>query len=129
MNHPEIGMKNQLTALVGEDMLACTMGSGTLRVLATPAVLALMEKAACEMIQPFLEEGITTVGTDVKLEHISATPAGAEVRVEAVLVDIADRKYSFEITAYDNAGVIARARHERFAVKSERFIEKTYSKL
>lgn len=129
MNHPEIGMKNQLIALVGEDMLACTMGSGTLRVLATPAVLALMEKAACEMIQPFLEEGITTVGTDVKLEHISATPAGAEVRVEAVLVDIADRKYSFEITAYDNAGVIARARHERFAVKSERFIEKTYSKL
>ncbi len=123
------GMTNKVTAKVDEEKLAVNVGSGTLRVLATPAVAALMEKAACELVQPYLPEGITTVGTMISIDHISATPFGAEITAEAKLVDIADRKFTFELTSYDNAGVIAKGRHERFSVKAERFMEKTENKL
>lgn len=129
MNKLESGMTNEVNAPADEEKLAVNVGSGTLRVLATPAVAALMEKAACELVQPYLSEGVTTVGTMISIDHISATPCGAQVKAVARLTDIADRKYSFDLEAYDNAGLIARGKHERFAVKTERFMEKTEGKL
>lgn len=129
MSEINIGTVNTVTVNVDSEMLAVSVGSGTLEVLATPTVAALMEKAACELVQPYLAEGITTVGTMISINHISATPVGAEVTAEAKLVDIADRKYTFELTAKDNSGVIATGKHERFSVKSERFMEKTNAKL
>ncbi len=123
------GMTNKVAAKVDEEKLAVNVGSGTLRVLATPAVAALMEKAACELVQPYLSEGITTVGTMISIDHISATPFGAEITAEAKLVDIVDRKFTFELTAYDHAGVIAKGKHERFSVKANRLMEKTENKM
>ncbi len=129
MNDIKTGIVNKITITVEPSMLAVNVGSGTLEVLATPTVAALMERAACELIQPYLPEGITTVGTMITINHLSSTPLGAEVTAEAKLTDTADRKYTFELTARDNAGVIATGKHERFTVKSERFTEKTNSKL
>lgn len=129
MSEIKTGITNTITVKVDESMLAVNVGSGSLEVLATPTVAALMEKAAAELVQPYLEEGITTVGTMISLEHISADPLGAEVKASAVLTEIQERKYVFELTAEDSAGIIARGRHERFTVKSERFMEKTKAKL
>ena len=129
MGELTIGAINRITVTVNEKMLAANVGSGTLRVLATPAVAALMEQAACELVQPYLGEGITTVGTMIKIDHLSATPEGAQVTAEARLVDMLDRKFTFELTASDNAGIIAKGSHERFTVKSARFMEKTNAKL
>ncbi len=129
MSELTIGMTNEIQSKTDEEMLAVNVGSGTLKVLATPAVAALMEKAACEMVQPYLGEGITTVGTMISLDHISATPGGADIRAVAILTDAADRKYTFELEAYDNAGLIAKGKHERFAVKIDRFMEKTQKKI
>ncbi len=129
MNEITTGIVKEISVNVEKSMLAVNVGSGTLEVLATPVVAALMERAACELIQPYLPEGITTVGTMISVNHMSATPLGARVTAEARLTDIADRKYTFELTARDDAGFIATGKHERFTVKSERFIEKTNAKL
>ena len=71
---------------------ALAMGSGSLEVFATPAVVALMEKAACQAIADKLEEGITTVGTMMWVEHVSASPVGADISASAVLTGTDGRK-------------------------------------
>lgn len=129
MSELKIGMENTVSLKVGIADTAKEMESGTLEVLATPRVSALMEKAACELIQPYLDDGITTVGTMISVSHISASPTGADITAKAVLKEIDGRKYTFEISAYDNAGLIANGTHERFSVKISSFMQRTNSKL
>ena len=125
----EIGTKGFAEALVEQEDTAKIVGSGDLLVYATPCMVALMEGAACESIAPFLAEGESSVGTMMNVAHTSATPVGMEVRAESVVTAVDGRKVSFEIIAYDEAGEIGRATHERFLIKAERFLEKTYDKL
>ena len=112
---------------VTEEMTALKVGSGSLRVLATPALIALMEGAACELIEPLLDEGVSTVGTMIAVEHKAATPVGSKVTVTAVLTKTEGRKYCFDLSAEDEAGIIAEGKHERFAVFSDRFMQKVGS--
>ena len=109
---------------VTEDMLACCVGSGTLKVYAIPMVAAAMENSACELAQQYLGDGVTTVGTMINIEHTAPTPLGAKVRVEAVLTAAEGRVFEFEITAYDECSQIAHATHKRVSVKSESFQKK-----
>lgn len=115
--------------LVTESNTAVSVGSGSLKVYATPAMLALMEKAACEAIKDLLAEGETTVGTNLNVNHVAATPVGMNVSATAKLVAREGRKFVFKVSASDESGIIGEGTHERFAVLSERFTEKTYSKL
>ena len=108
---------------------ALEVGSGALRVYATPCLAALMEGAACDCLEGYLPEGQTSVGTSLHLKHTSATPVGMEVYAVAVLKAVDGRKLTFEITAFDEAGQIGSAEHERFIVNAERFLEKTYEKI
>ena len=92
----------RMTLKVDEENLAVTMGSGSLMVLATPAVVALMEGAAAELAQQVLDnEDYTTVGTMINIEHISPTPIGAEVEAVAVLKEVDGRNFYFEVSASD----------------------------
>ena len=125
----EIGTKGFAEALVEQEDTAKIVGSGDLLVYATPCMVALMEGAACESIAPFLAEGESSVGTVMNVAHTSATPVGMEVHAESTVTAVEGRKVSFEIVAYDEAGEIGRATHERFIIKAERFLEKTYDKL
>ncbi len=129
MDELTIGKECTILFRVEEPQTALAMGSGTLPVLATPAVAAGMEQAACQLLQPYLEEGITTVGTMLSLSHVSASPVGADISAKAVLTGMDGRKYSFALAAYDNAGLIAEGKHERFAVKADSFVRKTENKL
>ena len=129
MEKLNIGIENTVSAKVNETNTALAMGSGGLKVLATPAVSALMEKAAFELIQPYLDEGITTVGTLISLEHISASPIGADITAKAVLTSFEGRKFCFDISAFDNAELIAQGKHERFSVKTESFMKRTDAKI
>jgi predicted thioesterase len=122
-------MTGKQEAVVTKEMTALYMGSGSLSVFATPALVALMEKAACNAIEGTLEEGVTTVGTRMEVSHEAATPVGMRVVAEAELVKQEGRSYEFAITAYDACGVIGKAVHHRAAVKAERFQEKTDAKL
>ena len=114
--------------VVTEDMLAVNVGSGSLRVLATPTVVALMEEASTKLGDTFLDEGLTTVGTMVEIQHISPSPIGAKIKVESKLISNDDRSFKFEVTAYDNAGMIANGTHNRVSVKSEKFQKKADEK-
>lgn len=107
---------------VEEENLAVAMGSGSLMVLATPAVVALMENAAAELAQNELaNDELTTVGTMISIEHISPTPLGAEVTAVAKLIETDGRTFKFEVTAQDKKGEIAHGTHTRVSVKAEKF--------
>lgn len=114
--------------VVTEDMLAVNVGSGSLRVLATPTVVALMEEASTKLADTFLDGGLTTVGTMVEIQHISPSPIGAKIKVESKLISNDGRSFKFEVTAYDNAGMIANGTHNRVSVKSEKFQKKADEK-
>ena len=125
----EIGIQGHAETLVEKEDTAQAVGSGELLVYATPCMAALMEGAACESIAPFLAGDESSVGTRMELTHSSATPVGMQVRAESVVTAVDGRKVTFEITGYDEAGEIGRAVHERFIIKTERFLEKCYDKL
>lgn len=123
------GIRGTASADVNENSLAVTMGSGSLKVFATPAMVALMEAAACDCLKDHLDDGETTVGTELNIRHISATPEGMKVTAEAVLTALNGREFTFSVTASDESGEIGSGEHKRFLVYSEKFTEKTYSKL
>lgn len=117
------------TIKVDEENLACAMGSGSLMVLATPAVVALMENAAAELAQRVLDnDELTTVGTMISIEHTSPTPIGAEATATAVLTENDGRVFKFEVFASDKKGEIAKGVHTRVSVKAEKFQMKADSK-
>ena len=124
-----VGLKGQATNLVEREDTAYEVGSGSLLVYATPCMVALMEGAACDAIAEYLPEDKTSVGTMLNISHVSATPVGLEVRAEAEITAVEGNKLCFKVSAYDEAGLIGEGTHERFIVSSQRFLDKTYSKL
>ena len=124
-----IGMKARVDTLVEREDTALEVGSGSLLVYATPCMVALMEGAACEAIASALPEGKTSVGTMLNISHLSATPVGLEVYAEAEVTEVAGNTITFAVTAYDESGKIGEGTHQRAVISSQRFLEKTYSKL
>ncbi|MGN1013727.1 MAG: thioesterase family protein [Butyricicoccus sp.] len=124
----EIGIKGQCELVVDESVSAKTMGSGTLDVFATPAMIALMEKTAWTSVQPYLEEGSGSVGTLLNVTHDAPTPLGMKVRCESELVEVSGRKLVFTVTAYDEVGKIGGGTHERFIIQNEKFQAKANKK-
>ena len=124
----EIGLKGAASVTVTPENTAAAMGSGALPVFATPSMIALMERAALESVQPFLPEGQGTVGTRLEVSHMAATPLGMEVRAEAELTEIDRRRLVFRVCAYAGDELIGEGRHERFIVDSERFLLKAQAK-
>lgn len=124
-----VGMKGEVFTEVEREDTAAEVGSGSLLVYATPCMVALMEGAACEAIEEALPEGQTTVGTELNIQHLSATPVGLEVRAEAVVTAVEGKIITFELHAYDEAGEIGKGTHKRCLVNSQKFLDKAYSKL
>lgn len=124
-----VGMKGEVSTLVEKEDTAAQVGSGSLLVYATPCMVALMEGAACEAIAACMDEDKTSVGTELNISHISATPVGLEVRAEAEVTAVEGKVITFTVTAYDEAGKIGEGTHKRCIVTSQRFLDKTYAKL
>lgn len=122
------GLTGRAERAVTEETTALSMGSGSLRVFATPALAALMEEAACAALQGALEEGQTSVGAALDLKHTAATPVGMRVWAEATLAGIDRRALSFRIVAFDERGEIGSAEHTRFLVDAEKFQQKADAK-
>jgi predicted thioesterase len=100
-------------------------GSGSLDVLATPALCALMENAALCTVAPCLQAAETTVGIALSVNHSKASPVGAQVCCTATLVRVDGKKLFFELTAHDECGEIGNGTHVRYVVNAERFMQKT----
>ena len=120
----EIGITGKKEFVIGQDDTAKVMGSGNLDVYATPAMIAHMENVAANSIEAYLEKGQSSVGTFINVKHLAAVKPGAVVTVESKLIDIDRKKMSFEIKAYDKAGVIGEGSHQRFIIDAEKFMEK-----
>jgi len=101
---------------------AAALESGLVPVLSTPRVLALAERATVEALQGALEEGATTVGAKVELEHLLATPVGAPVEVGATFERFEGRRLVFSVQVTDAGRVAARGRVTRVLVDLERFL-------
>jgi predicted thioesterase len=125
----ETGIIGEVTEKVDETKSALTMGSGELEVYATPAMVALMEKAAWTSVAPHLDEGQGTVGVSMDIKHLSATPLGMTVTAKSTLTAIDRRKLTFTVEAFDESGKIGEGTHERFIVDNRSFQEKADGKL
>jgi fluoroacetyl-CoA thioesterase len=103
---------------------AAAVGSGSLPVLGTPRLLAWCEAATCAAIEPALGDGETSVGTRVQLEHLAASPVGAEVEVTATTVYVDGRLHRFSVAARHTADgkVVGSGEVTRVVVDAERFM-------
>ena len=124
----EVGIKGQVSVLVTEENSAKTMGSGTLDVFATPAMIALMERTCWTSVADHLEPGWGTVGISLNVAHSAPTPLSMTVTCESELVEIDGRKLTFQVVARDGAGEIGRGTHERFLIQEEKFQSKANRK-
>lgn len=124
-----VGMKAEISTLVEREDTAVAVGSGSLLVYATPCMVALMEGAACEAISGAVPEEKTTVGIELSISHLTATPVGMAVRAEAEVVAIDGNIITFQVTAFDENDKIGEGRHKRALISSQKFLDRTYSKL
>jgi len=112
------------TIQVSENQTAISLGSGTLPVFATPALIALMENTAMKLLSN-LPEGDTSVGISMNMQHLKASPIGAFIECSATISAIEGRKYTFTIKATDADGnLIGEGMHERVVVNIEKFMGK-----
>lgn len=118
------GLTHTSRCRVTEELTARTLGSGDMDVLATPAMIALMENAAMLAVAPELESGSATVGTLMQTSHLKASPLGAEITATAELISAEGRKLTFKVTAADEKGIIGEGTHERFIVNREKFLSR-----
>jgi predicted thioesterase len=125
----KIGTKGRSTGTVTEENTALAAGSGDLKVFATPFMIALMENAAANSITSFLDEGQSSVGTQISVTHEAATPVGMKVWAESQVIAVDGRKVCFNVEAFDEAGKIGGGTHERFIISSDKFVKRVYEKL
>ena len=120
----EIGLKHQSVMRVMEGNTAEFIGSGDMAVLATPAMVALMENAAMLAVALHLGEGETTVGSMISTSHLKPSKVGNAISAVAELTEIDGRKLIFKIQAYDGDTLIGEGDHIRFIVNREKFLSK-----
>jgi fluoroacetyl-CoA thioesterase len=122
------GLVGQSEIVVHEQNTARHLGSGNVAVLATPEMVRLMEKAAVAAVDHLLPEGRRTVGAEVNVRHLAATPVGMRVRVQAELIAVEGRKLTFRVEAFDEVEKIGGGEHRRVIIDLERFKERVEAK-
>ncbi len=122
-----IGLSAMETQRVTSNSTALHYGSGLFDVFATPAMVAMMEKAAHNAVRQKLPEGYDTVGVEISVKHTKATPKGMKVKSEATLKEVNGNKLLFEVMAWDEEGVIGKGTHIRSIVETEKFMSRIKS--
>ena len=123
------GIKAKKEMTVTNELCADRWGSGGLAVYATPARIALMENTAWASVEPYMEEGYSTVGTHIDISHLSASPCGSHITCESELIEVDGRRLKFRVTASDDAGPIGEGTHERAIINIWKFMTRTEAKL
>ncbi len=120
----EIGLKHTSELTVDESVTAIQMGSGDLPVLATPAMMALMENAAMLAVKDELPEGCTTVGGHIASSHLKPSKIGETLIATAEVTNVEGKKIEFKVAAYAGETLLGEGTHLRFIVDRERFMSK-----
>lgn len=122
------GLIGEYQTPVTAALTARQMGSGSLEVYATPALVALMEAAAVAALDPLLPPGQTSVGTALEVRHLAATPPGMVVRARAEVTAVDGRRVTFAVHAWDERELIGEGAHIRVVVDAERFLSRLEAK-
>ena len=122
------GMIGEKTTIVTPEQTARHLGSGGIDVYATPAMIALLEGAAVTAIDPHLPEGSASVGIDLNVRHLAATPLGHEVRARAEVTNVDGKKVAFTVQAWDEDELIGEGTHTRFVIDTARFLARLETK-
>lgn len=120
----QTGLKAEFEIIVSPKDTAAQYGSGSLQVFATPALIALMEKTAMLCIADHLAHGQNSVGIEVAVKHLKATPVGEAVLCIAELIEVDRAKLTFAVEAYDNNGLVGQGTHKRFLIDEHEFMAK-----
>jgi fluoroacetyl-CoA thioesterase len=125
----KVGLKGEAEILVGDAQTAPRVGSGRVRVLATPVMINMMEAAALDAIERLLPEGHQSLGTHLNVGHYAATPVGMTLRATAEVTKIDGRNIEFRVEAFDNKERVGDGTHARVVVNVERFDKRIQKKL
>jgi fluoroacetyl-CoA thioesterase len=120
-----IGLSSELAEETKPEHAASHLGTGTSSVYSTPSMIGLMERAATQLVRPYLEDGESSVGTKVNISHIAATPIGMKVRATAAVKEINGRRVLFAVEAYNENAKIGEGTHERAIINVNRFMSKS----
>lgn len=125
----EPGLKAEENLTVANEHTAPHVGSGEVRVLATPVLINMFEAAALAAVEDLLPDGYQTVGTRLDVRHFAATPVGMGVHANVELVTVEGRTLHFRLRARDDREAIGDGWHERIIIKLGRFDERMADKL
>ena len=123
------GLVGHAEIVVGEQHTAPKIGSGRVRVLATPVMINLMEAAALDAAENLIPTGHQSLGIKLDVRHIAATPVGMRVRATAKLLKVDGRNLEFWVEAHDEKDLIGDGAHHRIVVNVERFDKRVQAKL
>jgi fluoroacetyl-CoA thioesterase len=128
MDELKPGLRGEKKIKVTEELTAKHVGSGLLRVFSTPSMVALMELTATELVQPLLPEGDTTVGVEVYLKHLKASPLGASVIAKVEVTGLDGRFIDFRAEIFDEKEKVGEGTHRRAKIHEARFLYKVAQK-
>jgi len=122
------GLTGRCEMIVKEGDLVSQLGDVPVDVLSTPRLIQLLETAAIEAIRDFIPGDQVSLGTEVRIKHLSATPLGMKVTANALLKGVEKSRLLFLVDAYDEKEKVAEGEHERILVSKERFLQKVEKK-
>jgi fluoroacetyl-CoA thioesterase len=122
------GMYKEETFQVANEQTAIHVGSGASRVLATPWMIAFMERVSHGMLAAKLPRGYSSVGVVVNVRHLAPTPVGDRVRVRAEITSIDGWRVNFHVEAWDSKEQVGTGEHQRFVIDEQRFLKRAAAK-
>ena len=122
------GLTGKCEMIVKEEDLVSQLGNVPVGVLSTPRLIQLLETAAVDAIREFIPSDQVSLGTEVKIKHLSATPLGMKVTGNALLKRVEENRLFFVVDAYDEKEKVAEGEHERVLVSKERFLQRVEKK-
>jgi len=125
----KVPMHGEARTKVTNDNTALKFGSGAVDVFGTPAMIALMEKASINTVDKNLPDGFATVGIELNIKHIAATPKDMNVTASAELIEIDGKRLAFKVEAFDEVEKIGEGIQQRFIIDLDKFKSRTQSKL
>ena len=124
----QVGARVEASQEVTSELTASHLGSGTLRVYATPAMALFVERTCHGLLARHLPEGMTTVGVELRVRHLAPTPLGSLVRLRAEVVGIDGETVSFHAELRDDVEPVGEVEHRRRVIDLERFLKRVEAK-
>jgi predicted thioesterase len=122
--HLQPGLKLEKDFIVEEKHAASHVGSGSVRVLATPWMIAFMEITSRILLDDHLPEGYSSVGTHLDIRHLAPSSLGSTVHVSVEITAVDGNKVSLNVSAKDGEVEVGAGTHERFVIEVERFLQR-----